>query len=87
MYSRRVAVELLEEILHPAEAEVEAEVQPDDVRDDLGREAVAPIRRTVSAPGVVTALLSVRGAPRLPLAPHGERASHGAHNRQALLRR
>jgi hypothetical protein len=33
------------QILNVAEAEVETKVQPDGVRDDLGREAIASIRR------------------------------------------
>jgi hypothetical protein len=37
-----------EQILNVAEAEVEAEVQPYGMSDDLGREAVASIRRPVS---------------------------------------
>ncbi len=42
---------LAEQILHVAEAEVKAEVQPDGVSDDLGREAVASIGRPVSGLG------------------------------------
>jgi hypothetical protein len=34
-----------QQILHVAEAEMEAEVQPDGVSDDLGREAAASIGR------------------------------------------
>ena len=37
-----------EQILHVAETEMEAEVQPHGVGDDLGREAVAPIWRPFS---------------------------------------
>ena len=37
-----------EQILHVAEAEVEAEVQPHGVSDDLGWEAIAVIGRPVS---------------------------------------
>ena len=40
-----------EQILHVAETEMEAEVQPHGVGDDLGREAVAPIRRPFSGLG------------------------------------
>jgi len=36
-----------EQILNVAEAEVEAKVQPDSVSDDLGREAIAVIWRSV----------------------------------------
>src|SRR5258708_28273709 len=36
-----------EEILNVTKAEMKAKVQPDGVSDDLGREAVAPIGRTV----------------------------------------
>jgi hypothetical protein len=39
------------EILNVTKAEMEAKIQPDGVSDDLGREAVAPIRRTVSGLG------------------------------------
>jgi hypothetical protein len=37
---------LSEQILHVAETEVKAKVEPDGVSDDLGREAVAAIRRS-----------------------------------------
>jgi len=40
-----------EEILHVTKAKMEPKVQPDGVSDDLGREAVASIRRTVSGLG------------------------------------
>jgi hypothetical protein len=40
-----------EQILHVAEAEVEAEVQPHGVSDELGREAIASIERPVSGVG------------------------------------
>jgi hypothetical protein len=40
-----------QQILHVAEAGMEAEVQPDGVSDDLGREAVASIGRPVSGLG------------------------------------
>ena len=40
-----------EEILNITKAEMEPKVQPDGVSDDLGREAVASIRRTVSGLG------------------------------------
>jgi hypothetical protein len=40
-----------EQILHVAEAEVEAKVQPHGVSDDLVREAVASIGRLVSELG------------------------------------
>jgi hypothetical protein len=40
-----------EEILHVTKAEMKAKVDPDGVSDDLGREAVAPIRRTVGGLG------------------------------------
>ena len=40
-----------EEILNVTKAEMKAKIQPDGVSDDLGREAVAPIRRTVSGLG------------------------------------
>jgi hypothetical protein len=40
-----------EEILNVTKTEMEAKVQPHGVSDDLGREAVAPIRRTVSRLG------------------------------------
>src|SRR5712691_8501510 len=39
------------EILNVTKAEMEAKIQPDGVSDDLGREAVALIRRTVSGLG------------------------------------
>jgi len=39
------------QILNVTEAEMEPKVQPDSVRDDFGREAVAAIRRTVSGLG------------------------------------
>ena len=42
---------LRKEVLNVAEAEVETKVQPHGVRDDLGREAVASIGRTVSGLG------------------------------------
>jgi hypothetical protein len=42
---------LAEQILHVAEAEMKAEVQPHGVGDDLGRETVAPIRRPVCGLG------------------------------------
>ncbi len=41
-----------DEILNVTKAEVEAEIQPDGVGDDVGREAVAAIRRTVSGLGI-----------------------------------
>jgi hypothetical protein len=37
-----------EEILNVTKAEMKAKIEPDGVSDDLGRVAVAPIRRTVS---------------------------------------
>src|SRR6266700_454974 len=40
-----------EQILNVAEAEVETKVQPHGVRDDLGRETVASIRRAVGLGG------------------------------------
>ena len=40
-----------EQILNVAEAEVETKVQPDCVRDDLGRETVASVRRAVGRGG------------------------------------
>ena len=40
-----------EKILNVTKAEMKAEVQPDGVSNDLGREAVAPIRQTVSGLG------------------------------------
>src|SRR5258708_40102628 len=40
-----------EQILNVAEAEVEAEIQPYGMSDDLGREAVASIGRPVSGLG------------------------------------
>jgi len=40
-----------EQILHVAEAEVEAKVQPYGMSDDLGTEAVAPKGRPVSGLG------------------------------------
>src|SRR6266849_611002 len=40
-----------EEILNVTQAEMEAKIQPDGVSDDLWREAVAPIRRTVNGFG------------------------------------
>jgi len=40
-----------EEILNVTKAEMTMKIQPDGVSDDLGREAVAPIRRTVSVLG------------------------------------
>jgi hypothetical protein len=40
-----------EEILNVTKAQMKAKVQPNSLGDDLGREAVAPIRRTVSALG------------------------------------
>ena len=39
------------EVLHVTKAEMEPKVQPHSVSDDFGREAVAPIRRTVSSLG------------------------------------
>jgi hypothetical protein len=39
-----------EEILNVTKAEMEPKVQPHSVSDDFGREAVAPIRRTLSGP-------------------------------------
>ena len=40
-----------EEILNVTKAEMKAKIQPHGVSDDLGREAVAPIRRTVHGLG------------------------------------
>jgi hypothetical protein len=40
-----------EEILNVTKAEMKPKIQPDSVSDDLGREAVAPIRGTVSGLG------------------------------------
>ncbi len=40
-----------EEILNVTKAEMKVKIQPDGVSDDLGREAVAPIRQTVSVLG------------------------------------